>query len=122
MVIESAMLIIGDNQQGLLPVWAGANDTYQIINKFLAVAYIRRWFVTKTVWWKILEMWIDKTNRRKAAGQSQISKPKFGIVIADHILSVKSMPFKKPQLTWTVLKISPGNALFRQMIEYRVCK
>ena len=93
MVIESAVLIIGDNQQGLFPFRTGANNTDQIVNKFLAVAYVRRWFITKTVWWKILEMRIDKTNRWKVAGQSQIGKPNFGIVIADHVLSVKSVPF-----------------------------
>src|SRR3954454_25087023 len=124
MVIKSAMLIIGDNQKGLFPIWTGANNTYQIVNKFLAVAYIRRGFVTKSIWWKILKMRIDKSNRWKPAGQGKISKPIFRIIIADHVLIVECMSFKNPQLAWAVavLKIFPRNALFRQLIEYSVCK
>src|SRR5690242_8102528 len=109
-VIKSAMLIIGDNQKGLFPIWTGANNTYQIVNKFLAIAYIRGGFVTKTVWWKILKMRIDKSNRWKPAGQGKISKPIIRIVIANHVLRVERIPFKKPQLAWAVLKIFPRNA------------
>src|SRR5947209_5699640 len=107
MVIKSAMLIIGNNQKGLFPIFTGANNTYQILDKFLAVAYIRRRFVTKTIWWKIFKMRIDKTDGWKRAGQGKFSKPMFRIVKADHILLIKGMPFKKPQLAGAVLKIFP---------------
>ena len=107
MIIKTSVFIVGNDEEGLAPFWAGDQSFDDLADQLLSFLYVGGRIVVVCIRRQFDKVRIDERDTGEAAGSRKLEKAEDGIVKAGDVRRIKGMAFKEPQETIAVLEISP---------------
>ena len=113
MIVEAAVLVVGDDQQRLVPEWPIYQGTHHLPDQVLACRDVRRRMVV-VARRHFDKVGVDERDRRQ---RSRLSCGENPWIIRSNVGDIEGVAFEQAQEAIAMLVVVPGDTLVGEMVE-----